>query len=90
MSSGWKKLNRDKKKKNHCSPYQGAVCDRVEWWSQKMVTYFLPTCLVPLKSEPETKAYIQVVYLRMWLQGAGVREKQQRRKGSQRKDLLLS
>ena len=54
-----------------------------------MVTYFLPTSLVPLKSEPETKAYIQVVYLRMWPQGAGVREKQQRRKGSQQKDLLL-
>ena len=59
--------------------------------STRVGCHFLlrPTCQVPLKSEPETKTYLQVVYLRMWPQRAGVREKTRRRKGSQEKDLWL-
>lgn len=63
-----------------------------EWsgFLEKRSFLFCPPTWVPLKVEPETKAYIQVGYLRVWSQGAGVGEKQQRRKESQHKDVLLS
>lgn len=63
-----------------------------EWsgFLEKRSFLFCPPTWVPLKVEPETKAYIQVGYLRVWSQGAGVVEKQQRRKESQHKDVLLS